>query len=126
MKKKLQDYTEEEWESICTRCGKCCLLKLQDEDSGDIYYTDIVCRYFDSENCLCTVYDHRCELVPECIKLTKNNVDKISWMPESCAYRRLFENRPPAPHTTVRGRCISEKLVPEEEWEDHIVDWEDL
>lgn len=126
MKKKLEDYSETEWENICTNCGKCCLIKLQDEDSGDIYYTNVVCQYFDSEKCLCTVYDRRCELVPECIRLTKDNVDKISWMPDSCAYRRLFENRPPTQKTTIKGRCISEKLVPEDELEDHIVDWDDL
>ena len=92
MKKKLEYYSETEWENICTNCGKCCLIKLQDEDSGDIYYTN----------------------------------DKIAWMPDSCAYRRLFENRPPVQKTTIKGRCISEKLVPEDELEDHIVDWDDL
>lgn len=126
MKKKLEDYTEEEWEQICAHCGKCCLIKLQDEDSGEIYYTDVVCQYFDNENCLCRVYKQRCELVPECIKLTKDNIDKISWMPDTCAYRRLVENRPQAKKTTIKNRCISEKLVKEEELEDHIVDWEDL
>lgn len=126
MAKALKDYTPQEWENICTRCGKCCLLKLQDEDSGEIYYTDVVCRYFDSQTCSCTVYDHRCQLVPECIKLTPDNVDKISWMPDSCAYRRLLEHRPPAPHTTIKGRCISETLVEEADLEDHIVDWDDL
>ena len=126
MKKKLEDYSETEWENICTTCGKCCLIKLQDEARRDIYYTNVVCQYLDSEICLCTVYDRRCELVPECIKLTKDNVDKIAWMPDSCAYRRLFENRPPVQKTTIKGRCISEKLVPEDELEDHIVDWDDL
>ncbi len=126
MNKKLQDYTEEEWEAVCTRCGKCCLLKLEDEDTGDIWYTDIVCRYFDIDNCACTIYDKRCQLVPACLKLTRDNVDKISWMPDSCAYRRLVEGRPPAPHTTIKGRCISEDNVREEDYEDHIVDWKDL
>ncbi len=126
MKKRLEDYTEEEWENICTRCGKCCLLKLEDEDSGKIFYTDIVCRYFDSEKCCCTVYNQRSNLVPECLKLTPDNVDKISWMPDSCAYRRLVEKRPPAPFKSIRGRCVSQEQVPEEKWEDHIVDWDDL
>ena len=126
MIKKLEDYSDEEWEAVCTRCGKCCLLKLEDEDSGDIYYTDIVCKYFDADKGACTVYDQRCELVPNCLKLTKENVDKISWMPDSCAYRRLFEHRPPAEHTTIKGRCVSETEVSEDELEDHIVDWDDL
>ena len=80
--KKLEDYTKEEWENICTHCGKCCLIKLQDEDSGEVYYTDVICRYFDEEKCLCTVYDRRRELVPECLELNKDNVKNISWMPK--------------------------------------------
>ena len=124
--KKLEDYTKEEWENICTHCGKCCLIKLQDEDSGEVYYTDVICRYFDEEKCLCTVYDRRRELVPECLELNKDNVKNISWMPKTCAYRRLFEKRPPCPKTTVKGRCISETMVRQEDLEDHIVDWEDL
>lgn len=124
--KKLEDYSEEEWENICQRCGKCCLFKLEDEDSGEVYYTNVVCRYFDEEKCACTVYDKRQELVPECLKLTKDNVNHISWMPQSCAYRRLFENKPPCPKTTIRGRCVSETVVNPEELESYIVDWEDL
>ena len=64
MTKKLTDYTEQEWEAICNQCGKCCLIKLQDEDTDDIYYTDVVCRYMDSETCRCTKYQERCRLVP--------------------------------------------------------------
>lgn len=126
MIKKLQDYSEDEWEAVCTNCGKCCLLKLQDEDSDEIYYTNLVCQYFDIDKCCCKVYEQRCSLVPECLKLNKDNVDKISWMPDSCAYRRLFENRPPAPFHSIKGRCICETDVKEDEIEDHIVDWEDL
>lgn len=124
--KKLEDYTPQEWESICNRCGKCCLIKLQDEDTGQICYTNVVCRYFDEKTCSCTVYDQRTELVPECLKLDKDNVNKLCWMPQSCAYRRLFENRPQKKCTTIQGRCISEKLVNPEDLEDYIVDWEDL
>lgn len=94
MPKKLENMTEEEWEAVCNRCGKCCLIKLQDEDSGEIYYTDVVCKYFDFDTCECTQYQNRCTLVPECLKLTKDNVGKIGWMPKSCAYRCLIEGRP--------------------------------
>ncbi len=124
--KKPEDYTEEEWEAICNRCGKCCLIKLEDEDSGEIYYTDVICRYFDEKTCSCTEYENRCMLVPECIKLTKDNVDKISWMPASCAYRCLFEDRPRPARQPVSGRVISETRVEEDQLEDHIVDWDDL
>lgn len=124
--KKLKNYTNEEWEKICNRCGKCCLIKLEDEETGDIYYTNVVCRYFDEEKCACTIYDKRTKLVPECLKLNQENVDKICWMPKSCAYRRLFENKPPCPVTTIKGRCISETVVDADNLEDYIVDWEDL
>ena len=128
MKKKLTDYSSEEWENICNHCGKCCLLKLQDEDTGNIYYTDIICKYYDMENERCSIYEKRCEVVPECLKLTPDNIDKIEWMPKSCAYRRLFEKDSGSPSSTnsIKGRCISEQNVKEDELEDHIIDWEDL
>jgi hypothetical protein len=75
---------------------------------------------------ICTVYDKREELVPTCLKLNRNNVDKISWMPSTCAYRQLFENKAVCSKTTIKGRCISEDLVDSQQLEDHIVDWEDL
>lgn len=126
MTKNLSDYTPEEWEAVCNHCGKCCLIKLQDDETEDIYYTDVVCKYLDQNTCACTRYAERCTLVPTCLKLTPQNVDKISWMPQSCAYRALFENRPKPIRQSVSGRCVSEELVPEDALEDHIVDWEDL
>lgn len=119
--------SEEEWEAICKRCGKCCLYSLQDEDTGEIYHTNVLCQYFDLENSLCTVYDKRCELVPECLKLTKDNVDKLPFMPKSCAYRKLFDtNYKDKPTPSIKGRVVSEKNVKAEDIEDYIVDWEDL
>lgn len=127
MNKKLtQTYTPEAWEKICRRCGKCCLIKLEDEESGEVYYTNVVCRYFDEEKMCCTVYDKRCELVPTCLKLTPENVDKLQWMPKTCAYRELFEKEVSPIKTTIKGRVIREDQVSEEELEDHIVEWEDL
>ena len=76
---------------ICCRCGNCCRLKLEDEESGDIYYTDVICRYFDLSNNLCQQYHQRCRLVPECLKLTEQNWNKINWMPTNCAYRILYQ-----------------------------------
>lgn len=126
MKKKLYDYTPEEWEAVCNQCGKCCLIKLQDDETEDIYYTDVVCKYMDMETCRCTKYTERCKLVPTCLKLTPKNVDKIEWMPPSCAYRALVENRSKPKRIPVSGRCISETQVNEDELEDHIIDWPDL
>ena len=126
MTKDFRHYTEAEWEAVCNHCGKCCLVKIQDDETEEIFYTDVVCQYLDQESCKCTRYSERCTLVPECLKLTPDNIDKIEWMPKSCAYRALFEGRPKPPRKSVSGRCISEKLVAEEELEDHIVDWDDL
>ena len=126
MSKPLKEYTPEEWEAICNHCGKCCLIKLQDDDTEEIYYTDVVCRYMDTDTCDCTHYSERCKLVPTCLKLTPDNVDKISWMPKTCAYRALVEGHPRPQRQSIAGRCVSELLVSEDELEDHIVDWEEL
>lgn len=135
--KSLVEFTPEEWEAVCCRCGKCCLIKLQDEDSDEIYYTDIVCRYFNHDNCCCSCYEDRCKLVPECLKLNINNVDKIQWMPQDCAYRILYTTgrlpdwhplltgQPLADKHSIKGRCISELLVNEEDFEDHILEGEE-
>lgn len=136
-KKSLQDFTDNEWESICTNCGRCCQIKLQDEDSDEVYYTDIVCQYFNHETCRCNQYLNRCTLVPECVKLTPDNLDAISWMPRLCAYRILNETgdlpdwhplktqQPLAIEHSVKGRVISEIMVKEEDWEDHIIEEEE-
>lgn len=125
MVKDLSSISPDEWEAICQRCGRCCLLKLQDDETDEIYYTNVICRYYDTEKNLCTVYDKRCELVPECLKLTPQNVDKIAWMPKACAYRRLFDkNYKPQALQPLQGRVVSEALVAESELEDHITDEE--
>ncbi|MBQ9270803.1 MAG: YcgN family cysteine cluster protein [Alphaproteobacteria bacterium] len=119
--------SESEWEAICDRCGKCCLMTLEDEDSGDMYHTNILCRYYDIENRLCTVYEKRCTLVPNCLKLTPENVDKLPFMPKTCAYRKLFDAAyKQQPLKSIKGRVVSESEVQFADLEDHIVDWEDL
>ncbi len=118
---------EEEWEAICDRCGKCCLIKLQDEETDEVYYTNVICKYYDTEHASCTIYSKRCETVEGCLKLTKENVDKLDWMPRTCAYRKLFEkNFKQEPVKTVRDRVISEEMINIEDLENHIVDWDDL
>lgn len=119
--------SEQEWESICDRCGKCCLVSLQDIDSGEIYHTNILCRYYDIENKLCKVYDKRCQLVPNCLKLDKTNVDKLPFMPKTCAYRALFDkNYKPQPLKPLDGRTVCETDVDENDLENYIVDWDDI
>lgn len=117
----------DEWEKICRRCGRCCLIKLENADTGELYYTNIVCRYYDCENNVCKVYDKRCELVPECLKLTAENVDKLPWMPKVCAYRKLFdESYMEQPLRPLKGQVVSETEVKEDELEDHIIAEDEL
>lgn len=132
--KKLSEFTPQEWESICSGCGRCCQIKLEDEDSGEIYYTDVVCRYFDEQTCRCREYQNRCTLVPTCYKLNPENINLLKWMPRLCAYRILNETgnlpdwhplltgQPLAPRYSVKGRIINETLVDENELEDHIIE----
>ena len=125
MAKNFSKIAPKDWENICRHCGRCCLLKLQDEDTDEIYYTNVICRYYDIEQNLCTDYDKRCELVTECLKLTPKNVDKLPWMPKVCAYRKLFDtNYKEQALQPLQGRVISETLVAEDDLENHIIDGE--
>ena len=136
----LSNLTPQEWEALCDGCGKCCLNKLEDEDTGEVFFTRVACRLFDDSTCRCGNYAHRKRHVPECVVLTPQTLASVSyWMPSSCAYRRLNEGRGLAPwhplvsgdpesvHVaglSVRGRTLSETQVPEDDWEDHIIDEE--
>jgi uncharacterized protein len=138
--KSLEEMTRAEWEALCDGCARCCLIKLEDEDTGEIVTSDVHCRLMEPESCLCSDYRHRQERVPDCIKLDPQNVKTIPWMPVTCAYRRLAEGRglawwhplvsgdPTTVHTagiSIRGRAVDEKTVARDEWEDHAVDWPD-
>ncbi|HEY7901109.1 MAG TPA: YcgN family cysteine cluster protein [Caulobacteraceae bacterium] len=102
--KSLAELTPAEWESLCDGCGLCCLLRFEDEATGEVTPTRVACRLFDGEACHCTDYAHRRKSVPDCIKLTPGNVGALPWMPKSCAYRRLNEGRGLAPwHPLVSG-----------------------
>ncbi len=130
--------TRPEWEALCDGCGKCCLNKLEDEDTGEVVFTRIACRLLDDETCRCGQYDIRLSIVPECIVLTPQNIEKTAYfMPETCAYRRRAEGRPlPEWHylltgdpdsvhaagASVRGWTIPEFEVPQDEWEDHLIE----
>ena len=106
--KTLSEMSAAEWESLCDGCGLCCLIRFEDEDTGDITPTRVACRLFDSERCRCSNYAERTKYVPDCIKLTPGNVGKLPWMPLSCAYRRLHEGRGLADwHPLVSGNAES-------------------
>ncbi len=91
--KTLEEMSAAEWESLCDGCGKCCLSKLEDEDTGEIYFTSVGCRLFNAETCRCGDYANRLAQVSDCVQLTPQNVRTISWLPQSCAYRLVAESR---------------------------------
>ena len=88
-RKTLAQMTPEEWESLCDGCGRCCLIKLEDEDTGEIVHTRVACELLNIGNCHCTDYQRRQEKIPDCVKLATHTVEELGWMPESCAYRLI-------------------------------------
>ena len=137
-RKPLKKLSKKEWEALCDGCGKCCLNKLEDADTGHVALTRVACRLLDDETCRCTQYDIRHQFVPECIVLSPKNLDTHAyWMPQTCAYRLLWEGKPLYDwHPLISGdpdsvhkagvsayrMTVSEFETPEDEWEDHIIE----
>ena len=136
--KKLNEMDRAEWETLCDGCARCCLHKLEDEDTEEVFYTDVVCRYLDQDACRCTEYQDRNRLVPNCVWLTPDDVEAFHWLPTTCAYRLVAEGKPlndwhplisgraesvQEAGIAVTGRCVSEEFVHEEELEDRIIRW---
>ncbi len=93
-----------EWESLCDGCGMCCLISLEDEDTGDILLTDVHCKLFDNQSCRCRDYENRKRHVPDCVKLTPGKIASLQWMPRTCAYRLVSEGKSlPDWHHLVSG-----------------------
>jgi len=134
--KKLAEMTTEEWESLCDNCGKCCLHKLEDEDTGKIVFTNVACKLINLNTCRCTHYKERTQLVPECLDLKQYDFEQYNWLPSTCAYRLLNDGKElPAWHPLVSGSiasvkkagvsissyAIKESVV--KNLEDHIMEW---
>jgi len=92
-KKTLEEMSEVEWESLCDGCGRCCLLKIEDWDTGEVFLTRLACRLLDGGTCRCRDYANRHKIVDDCVSIDPDKVRKLSWLPESCAYRRVAEGR---------------------------------
>lgn len=134
----LQDMTPSQWESLCDGCGKCCLHKLEDEETGELHFTSVACRQLDLDRCRCKVYDKRLDYVPDCIELKPEKLEDLQYMPATCAYRLIHEGQPlPAwhplvsgdsesvhcAHVSVRDKVISEDQVEADALEFYIIDY---
>ena len=134
----LKNMAPKEWEALCDGCGRCCLNKLEDEDTMEIAFTRVACRLLDGDTCRCAQYDIRKQFVPDCVMLTPKNIDEIGyWMPPTCAYRLLNEGKalydwhPLISGTaqtvhdagiSVQGWTVPEFEVSEDEWENYIIE----
>jgi hypothetical protein len=133
----LESLSRAEWEALCDGCAKCCLIKLEDEDSGAVAYTSIACRLLDLGTCRCGNYALRRQLVAGCVALDPVSLaSALAWLPATCAYRLVAEGRdlepwhpllsgdPDSVHAagvSLRGRMVPEYDVPEEDWEDFVL-----
>jgi uncharacterized cysteine cluster protein YcgN (CxxCxxCC family) len=134
--KRLEEMTPEEWESLCDRCGRCCLHKLRDEETNALSFTNVACRLLNLDSCQCGDYAHRRRRVPDCVSLTPETLREIDWLPPTCGYRRVRDGKdllwwhplvsgdPDTVHQagiSVRGRAVSERKAGA--IEDYVVDW---
>lgn len=130
-------FTSKQWESICDGCAQCCAHKLQDEDTEEVFLTNVVCQYLDTKKCQCSVYNDRHVHVPDCIKITPENAGELLWIPETCGYRLLANGKPlPEWHPlmtgdsdstrsanmTVTDKVISDADVNMDDLEDYLVE----
>ena len=136
--KSLCEMSREEWESLCDGCGRCCLVKLEDEETLEVHYSMASCALLDLKTCQCSDYPNRTERVPDCLPLKPSEINDLGWLPPTCAYRRLAEGRglswwhPLISGTTetvheagvsVRGKAVSEELIAEEDLWGATVQW---
>ncbi len=126
----------DEWEALCDGCGRCCLHKLQDEDTGEVAETNVACRLLDTRTAQCSDYRHRRAFVPDCMRLTLRLVRQVTWLPASCAYRLRADGQPlPEWHPLLTGSrtamlaagaCVAGRVISEDDagpLEHHLVEW---
>lgn len=138
--KTLEEMSEEEWESLCDGCGRCCLQKLEDEETAEVHYTQLVCYLYDMDECACSDYINRSKKVGNCVKLDASKVDEFHWLPASCAYRLIAEGKDlydwhplvsgnpqtvVAAGVSIKGKVLPEQVVNEDDWEEHVIHWVD-
>lgn len=137
--KTLSQMSEAEWESLCDGCGKCCLNKLEDWETGEIYWTSIGCELLDCDTCRCKDYANRFKQVPDCIQLSPKKIETIGWLPPTCGYRLVMEGKdlfwwhplvsgdPQTVHqagVSIKDRNVVEDHgIQPEEYEDYLIDW---
>ena len=138
-KKKLNNLSKEEWEALCDRCGKCCVIKLEDVDTSKIYYTKVSCKLLCTKTAKCKNYVNRKNFVKDCVVLSYNNMESLNWMPETCSYKLIYQGKDlPEWHHLIHGnfekmlkekkcvrdRVINEKKIRKKDLQDYIYDWE--
>ncbi len=139
--KTLIQMTDQEWESLCDGCARCCLLKLQDEDTDETYFTNVSCHLLDIDKCRCKDYQNRKFLVPECLQVRKMSLNEYAWLPETCAYRLISEGKTlPDWHplisgnkksvqqmgVSVSGFAVCEDYIHPDELDAHVIQFPDV
>ncbi len=132
----LEAIDRQQWETLCDGCGKCCLFKVEDPTTAQVFYTNVACRLFEQQTCRCTAYSRRSELVPDCVTLTPETLSDPSWLPATCAYRLIAEDRAlPSWHPLISGtqdtvvssgNSVCGRVIAEAEADDlehHLIDW---
>ena len=134
----LEQLAPDQWEALCDGCARCCLHKLEDADTAEVFYTSVRCRYLDEQRCRCSDYARRSVLMPNCVHLDPQAAQVFDWLPATCAYRLRAAGRPLAdwhplvsgdPDSvhragiSIRGRAISDEYVHPDGYDEHIIHW---